>query len=267
MVNFLHRLLSVSALGSSFRWKVVIVVLYLYLSARRVCGYTPQFTRLKKIRLSFADQAFDFYIDRQLDFDVLRDTFVLEEYAITSTENVNVIFDIGSNIGTTVIYFALTHPTAKIFAFEADPDTSKRFKINTAVFSDRIVFIEKAVYSKDNTFVEFHSSPTIHWSSSIVERPGTISLSIPTITLDRVIEDFAIEHVDLIKFDIEGGEYDAFVHFTHFNKVNMLVGEIHPEVLPVSVDEFLRLFRDFKVVKRVDNDNIVVTLKHTDTTQ
>lgn len=262
MKGFSYRLWSICALAANFFYALHLAGCYLLLSAKRACGLPPTFKHPVRTKLRYKNHTFEFFIDQQLDFDVLRDTFSLEEYKIKNPGDVRTIFDIGSNIGATVAYFAIEYPDAHIYAFEADPVTAKKFVRNSAQFGSRVTFFPKAVWSADNDTVTFYSLD-IHWASSLIERPGSHGVVVPTITLDHVIEEDGIETVDLVKFDIEGGEYEAFKNCTSLHRMRTLIGEIHPDVLSVSVEEFLALFPGFTLIDRVEHGNINVILERT----
>jgi hypothetical protein len=59
-----------------------------------------------------------------------REIFVDEFYRFYTTRPTPVIFDCGTNIGTSVVYFRQTYPTARIVAFEADETIGKTLEEN-----------------------------------------------------------------------------------------------------------------------------------------
>ena len=59
-----------------------------------------------------------------------REIFVDEFYRFFTTSITPVIFDCGTNIGTSVVYFRQTYPNARIVAFEADEQISATLQQN-----------------------------------------------------------------------------------------------------------------------------------------
>ena len=59
-----------------------------------------------------------------------REIFVDEFYRFDTTSSTPVIFDCGTNIGTSVVYFRQTYPNARIVAFEADEQISAILQTN-----------------------------------------------------------------------------------------------------------------------------------------
>jgi len=56
-----------------------------------------------------------------------------------------------------------------------------------------------------------------------------------------------VDRIDLLKLDIEGAEYDVLTHTTRLGDVGAIAGELHPELVPCTPDEFFALLADFDV--------------------
>jgi len=70
-------------------------------------------------------------------------------------------------------------------------------------------------------------------------------------TLDSIMKMLNHDHVNLVKMDIEGNEWDTFASWEKtgvYKKIGHLVGEIHF----VGVDE-LDFFREVKILKLLRN--------------
>jgi len=114
------------------------------------------------------------------------------------------IFDLGANAGYTIIDFAQQFPTAKIWAVELDPQNAAIARQNFAPFADRCTLIEGAVWHEDGE-IDYGGGGT-----EALRVNGT-----PTAPADRKARSFTIntlmemngvEHIDLLKIDIEGAE-------------------------------------------------------------
>ena len=127
------------------------------------------------------------------------------------------IFDIGANRGNITAKYMETFPSATILAFEPFPDSFQilrnRFSTNKKVFC-----FQKAVASTAGP-KEFYVNKSIDTNSLL--RPQKTGLTsdeqvynISTITVDTIVlDDFCkaenIRHIDILKMDIQGGEFDA----------------------------------------------------------
>ncbi len=170
--------------------------------------------------------------------------FIMEEYKI---ENINpsVILDVGSNVGLSAIYFSLKYPEAKIYAFEPNKKTFLKMKKNVCSFNNIEVF-NWAVADHDGQVEFFENEISI--SSSIIKRSeGQEADLVDCYKLDSVLEKLNIDKVDLLKFDVEGSEYNIFNNFTKWNKVDYFIGEVHLDLMKENLNQFTDLFVDYKV--------------------
>ena len=129
-----------------------------------------------------------------------REIFVDEFYKFPTTNPHPVIFDCGTNIGTSVVYFRQTYPTARIVAFEADEHISATLQENLRM--NRITGVEvitKAVWTNDDG-IWFGSDQAD--SASIFSQ--TDRKLVPSVRLRDVLLHEA--HIDMLKMDIEGAE-------------------------------------------------------------
>lgn len=132
-----------------------------------------------------------------------REIFVDEFYRFYTTSLVPVIFDCGTNIGTSVVYFRQAYPNARIVAFEADEHISKTLQKNLR--QNRISGVEvvtKAVWTNENGIL-FGSDQAD--SASIYSQ--TDRKLVPSVRLrDYLLRE---THIDMLKMDIEGAETDV----------------------------------------------------------
>ncbi len=113
------------------------------------------------------------------------------------------IVDLGANVGFSVVYFAHRFPDAEMVAWEPHPDHIRQLSANIAAngLEHRVSIQPYAVGVKDKTqwLVDLGTS------SHVVDRQAPNSIRIE-------VKDW-FQHVpprpiDLLKVDIEGGEYD-----------------------------------------------------------
>jgi hypothetical protein len=72
-------------------------------------------------------------------------------------------------------------------------------------------------------------------------------VEVETKTLDSILDELSINKVDLLKFDIEGAEYDVFKNFKNLDKINNVIGEVHLDLIKASKEEFLNIFNKFSI--------------------
>jgi FkbM family methyltransferase len=115
-----------------------------------------------------------------------------------------VILDCGAHIGLASLYFATKYPNSQIHAFEADPVIAKMLTENINSFGLRMVNAHpQAVWINEEGVCFNKSGDDSGFISD--EEPENLE-KVPSIRLKQIIEN---QHVDLLKLDIEGAEYDV----------------------------------------------------------
>ena len=139
--------------------------------------------------------------------------------------------DIGANIGLASIY--LSQYFERIIALE--PSSLHYNALNRNLQSNNITNVKpimKAIYIKNGKF-PFGGPPSNRTMRSMhmaTWNGGKPDETIESITLDKLFEDEKIEHVDLLKMDIEGTEIEVlsgegFIKVA--SKIDTIVGESH----------------------------------------
>lgn len=129
----------------------------------------------------------------------------------------NLVFDIGANIGDTVNIF--TKKADKVIAFEPNPQLSNqlryRFDRNNVIIDNRGVSDSVGVKQFNISYTHTVSTFSSDWItdsrfSNIVD--WNVALDVETTTLNNIIDEYGIP--DYIKIDVEGHEYEILTSFT-----------------------------------------------------
>lgn len=197
-------------------------------------------------QLSKFGKTFDFCFEDLGDYGLLCECLVDDTYDVGEAESPRVIFDLGSNIGTSVLYFSLRYPEAQIYAFEPDPSNYRRLAQHVSALSG-VQAHNVAVWSTDGR-MDFFSDPHRGASSSPFPlRDRQKKISVKSRTLDTLLREHGIDHVDLLKFDIEGAEQEVFKSFNGLSRVHTVVGEVqevHEEAGGFSLEELRSLMEE-----------------------
>lgn len=129
-----------------------------------------------------------------------REIFVDEFYHFSTSSTKPVIFDCGTNVGTSIAYFHQTYPNARIVAFEADEQISAILQNNLKQNQiSNVDVITKAVWTNEDG-IWFGSDQSD--SASIFSE--TDRKLVPSIRLrDYLLRE---TRIDMLKMDIEGAE-------------------------------------------------------------
>lgn len=198
-----------------------------------------------------------FFVDPCSNFGILlvRDG-LYEKDMVTTFKSLltanSVCVDVGANEGYfSVIASRIVGPGGRVVAVEPQsrvlPILDKNIKLNRA---DNIK-VHQVVISDENGTAEIHLEPDNNTGSSGLYRTTRYrvpSETVGMITLSALLDQNGIDGVDLMKMDIEGGEYEAILGSREVFKsrrVRRLALELHPVILrrrgldPSAITSFL----------------------------
>jgi len=177
--------------------------------------------RYKKGKISF--EGFKFVVPDYKSFLwQYKEIFADENYKFSTDSKEPVIYDCGSNVGTSCSYFKKIYPNSTIKAFEPDPVIANYLKANIKNnnLSD-IEVINKAVWVNENGVelsIEGADASSIY-AEGEKQKVGSIRLK-------DLLDSETI--VDMLKMDIEGAENDVIMDCSSSLKiVNNIFIEYH----------------------------------------
>ena len=142
-----------------------------------------------------------------------------------------VIVDVGSNLGFTSYYFS---QFAKI-VYSLEP-SFEHFDILTRMIAfnglNNVVPINKAIYTKSGKypFGGPKDNKTMRSLHMATWNKGKADEEVDAITLPELFKEQNIEHVDLLKLDVEGSEMEILSSETFKQvapKIDLIIGERH----------------------------------------
>lgn len=150
------------------------------------------------------------YIQRHLyfyggyEYDYTRFWLKQAEQAIT-------IFDLGANVGLYSLLAAAHNPRASVHAFEPTPELVAKLHTNLALNDLTKVIVNPLAVGAANGQIYLHYS---YGSDGSNEGMNYVSAAptdtaVDVLTLDGYCAAQSLDHIDLMKIDIEGGEFAA----------------------------------------------------------
>ncbi|WP_167880855.1 FkbM family methyltransferase [Methanococcoides sp. AM1] len=138
----------------------------------------------------------------------------MEKMADVLRKDLNIIVDVGGNCGIFAYFVKKRHPQAKLYIFEPSEHLNQVIKHNLFAF-EKWEIIQKVVSDSDNKELEFYINPCSQQTNSLIKEnvlPFTtndsiIKENVKSITIDRFCRENNINHIDLLKVDIQGHEY------------------------------------------------------------
>ena len=137
------------------------------------------------------------------DLLTLNEVFCRLDYA--ASPDVDVVVDIGANIGISALYFLTRNRTSRCYLFEPVEENVTRLGANLAAFEDRWELAEAAVWDRAGA-VTFGVEPTGRYGGIDVLAPRTVEVSCLDVNdvLEAVLEREPV--IDVLKIDTEGAE-------------------------------------------------------------
>ena len=140
------------------------------------------------------------------------------------------IIDVGGNIGLTSYYFSQF--AKQVYTLE--PSKEHFANLLRMIDYNKITNIKPlnvALYMENGEFELGHNSNKTMFSLHLATKDSSLpSEMVPAITLDKLFEQEKIEHVDFMKLDVEGSEYEILGHSSFSEvapKIDSLLIETH----------------------------------------
>lgn len=166
-----------------------------------------------------------------------KEIFTDEAYRFTTSSAVPVIFDCGANVGTSCLYFKKMYPSARIRAFEADPDIAalllKNLENNNI---SGVTVVSKAVWINDQG-IEIGLEGAD--GASVFSQGKKVRL--PSVRLSQQLQ--TEPYIDMLKIDIEGAETAVLEDCKHhLHHIGHLFIEYHAYLNePQNLDQILHI--------------------------
>ena len=129
------------------------------------------------------------------------------------------LFDVGANVGDWSLAAAAIHPRATIHAFEIMDDTYAKLEKGVVGLGNRVVANNFGLFDKDGEItIYFAEASDVHSSvfaesHQVVGNTKVVARQRPVVTGDNYMRSHGIDHIDVLKIDVEGAELQVFEGF------------------------------------------------------
>jgi FkbM family methyltransferase len=171
------------------------------------------------------------HFDRKTLNYLYREVFVRQSYFFRSESNAPVILDCGANIGMASLYFKWLYPTARVQAFEPDPNTYALLRQNIERNHLDVETHNFALWDQE-TDIDFfvdRGNPGGLLMSTDASRAQGAPIKVPA----RILSSFVHGRVDFLKLDVEGAEHRVLADLALSEKlgnIRQIVIEYHHRI-------------------------------------
>jgi len=178
-----------------------------------------------------------------------------QEYDVALATAPRVIVDAGANIGLAAVWFASRYPEARVIALEPEASNFEMLCRNAAPYPG-IVPVRAALWSSSGT-IGLTDPGTGHWGFRTVAEP-VAGNGVEAICIPDLLERFGIDHIDLLKMDVEGAEREAFSNCAPWiERTRVIAAELHEHLAPGATQAFEAATAGFAVQWRQGENHFV----------
>ncbi len=168
------------------------------------------------------------------------DPFAIQTYLIKVPQTV--IFDVGAHIGTVSLEYEKKFSAARIYAFEPFPESFSVLRENikdhahingfNLAFSNKqgVLSMYSNTSSATNSLLQTDPNANYYWGKGLLETNERVSVQ--TDMIDSFCQSKKIDHINILKLDVQGSEFDVLVGANDM-LASQLIDLIYMEIIVV----------------------------------
>lgn len=191
------------------------------------------------MRVAAGDRPRWFWFRDASELIALQEIFREGEYALADGGHPATIVDLGANCGQAALWFRSRYPQARILSVEPDPRTFATLQRNHG--RDPNVALRQVAITATDGWCRLEREADSSWGTRVARNgdgAGHVD-HVPAVSLETLLDQHGIQHVDLLKVDIEGMEHEALAGSPALQRVRRVIGELHASLIPVPVEQAL----------------------------
>jgi FkbM family methyltransferase len=195
--------------------------------------------------------------NRSSDVHVFGQVIYGREYELKYRLNPSVIVDCGANIGLSSIFYKNKFPEAKIIAIEPEFSNFKILQKNTEKYAD-IHCINCGIWNR-STNLKISNQDRGNWGFTVEESDENGENTIKAIAIDEIMKQYQLDHIDILKIDIEGSEQKLFESNSEkwLPFVKVIVIEFHDATVQNCAKTFYKALENYDYETRTQGESIV----------
>ena len=183
----------------------------------------------------------------------------IEIFSPNNKIEVNLIVDLGANIGIETLRFAKLYPKAKIFSIEAVKENFETLIKNTKNMSN-VTSINAAIWDKNSKLKIIKKSESGQ-ARYMQEVKNSDKFHIRGMPFNKILSAYSIKGICILKIDIEGAERKLFnkscKNWLHL--VKCVIIEVPDSDFPFTTQKILKLFieNNYKFNTYINGENLI----------
>lgn len=185
------------------------------------------------------------------DISTYRQIFIKKGYEFPVSQAPKVIIDAGANIGLASIYFSNKYPDARIISIEAEKSNFELL-LQNVVHYNNITPVFAALWGEDKE-INLIDPGSGKWGFRTQNKnlpnhnDSNICHPIQGITINTLMKQYNLNHIDILKVDIEGAEREVFENADSWiDNVDVCIVELHDRFKPGCRESFYQATQDFE---------------------
>jgi len=175
------------------------------------------------------------HLDELTDLKAFWQIFLRKVYRVRATDEV--ILDLGANVGVFTLYAARNAPQAQVFAFEPFPSTFRRLvaTVRNHHLDPRVTCLNYAAAGASGVRL-MPDGQLPSQRRALAAASVTSGTEVMGKTIESMLEENHLPHVDLLKMDIEGSEYEVLLSTPPrmLARIDRIAMEYHGDSAPYS---------------------------------
>lgn len=165
------------------------------------------------------------------DMAMFDQVFLYDEYQIVFSFEPKVIIDAGANIGLFSILMKNRFPGASLVCIEPDGENCEVLKKNLESYKP-VEIVKAGLWNKITRLNVLDKYNAGH--SALVVEEDAINGEVPAVSIESLMQTYHLNHVDILKIDIETSEKELFLkNYEHWlPKVRVIIIELHDWLRP-----------------------------------
>ena len=176
------------------------------------------------------------HLEELTDLKAFWQIFLRRVYRVRATDQV--ILDLGANVGIFSLYAARNAPQAKVFSFEPFPSTFRRLvaTVRNHHLDGRVTCLNYAATGASGVRLMPDAEVPSQRRALATAASVTSGTQVVGKTIESMLEENHLPHVDLVKMDIEGSEYEVLLLTpqTVLSRIDRIALEYHGDSAPYS---------------------------------